>query len=78
MGENHILKDNQWFVYDVKWPKLQNGKMLKSAGLLINDGNGDEFDFVEWKTQQRMLTPLWRSQIFMINCAVSGALAFVY
>lgn len=37
MGENHILKGNQWFVYDddVKWLKLQNGKNSTTCRLAM-------------------------------------------
>lgn len=73
MGENHILKDNRWFVYDVKWPKLENAK---PTGLPIVNGNGDELILLNG-TRSNTLALLWRFQIFMTNCAVAGALPWL-
>ena len=90
MGENHILKDNQWFVYDdqvAEAPKWQRIKMLKpAAGLpMIDDDNGDETILLNGKLSS-MLAPLWRFQptvqllmpcLLFIDCTKSCCLILI-
>lgn len=77
MGENHILKDNRWFAYDVKWPKLENAK---PTGLPIINGNGDELILLNGtNTQQHARTVVAFSNFYDQLCSCwCLALAFVY
>lgn len=71
MGENHILKDNRWFVCDVKWQKLENAYTRRLAN---NQWQWWWIDFVEWNTRQHAPTVvafsnfLWPTVQLLVPC----------